>query len=520
MTWIDWSIVGAFYIILLGVGLYTRKFMRGIADFLVAGRGIRKCLGVTAGGAADMGAISIVAAMEAAHQAGPKLLWLAFFGLGWGIFVGKTGFVIHRYRETKVMTTPELFERRYSKGVRVVAGIICALSGILNMGIFPIVAGRFFTYFAGLPEHFSVCGFQLPTIPVLTAFLIGAGISFAFMGGQVSVVVTDFIQSTIISVMFIAMGICMYRVVQWDVLSAAFLSSENADSLLNPLSSKGQFGVTFFAYYLISRVFGVVSWSPTTQKFSSATSPKEARIMKLLYNLRSFSTAGMAYCGAATLAVMLLPQFGFLGVNAAVSKLDPSIQTQMIAPILLAKVLPVGFMGLMFAGVMAAFISTNDSYILTWAGVIVQDVIYPLRKEPLSRKQHIWLLRIVVIIVGIVIYFFGIFYKPTEAIYIFQQLTGAVYGTGGGVISTLGLYWRRGNTAGAYGAMIIGAIVPIANYILEQIWGPAYPFKGITGALIAMLGAIAAYFLLSYLTKNPHFDLEKMLNRPPKESKK
>ena len=68
MTWIDWGIIGGFYLGLVAVGTYSRKYMRGVADFLVAGRGMRKYLGYAAGGAADVGAISVVASMEALHR--------------------------------------------------------------------------------------------------------------------------------------------------------------------------------------------------------------------------------------------------------------------------------------------------------------------------------------------------------------------------------------------------------------------------------------------------------------------
>lgn len=520
MSWIDWSIVVVLYVLLTAVGIYSRKFMRGVADFLVAGRGMRRYLGLSAGSAADMGAISVVAAMQAYYLAGPSIIFVALIGLAKGIFVGKTGYVIKRYRETRIMTTPQLFEMRYSKGVRVLAGAICALSGILNMGIFPIVAGRFFTYFAGLPEQFELFGLMLPTIPILTAFLIGAAIAFAFMGGQVSVIVTDFIQATIISIMFIAMGLYMYKAVQWDSVSAALLSSDKVDLLLNPFSKHGQFGLKYLIFSIMSMALGVATWAPANQKISSASSPREAKVMMLFYNLRICGTAGLVYCGLATFSVLALPKFGFLGLAIDTGGLEMSIRNQMVAPILLAKVLPVGIMGLMFAGVMAAFISTNDSYLLSWAGIIVQDVIYPLRKKPLDRKQHIRLLRITVILVGLFTYIFGLVYKPGEAIVIFQLLTGAIYGAGAGAIITFGLYWRRGNTAGAYGALIVSAIVPIANKILEITIGESYPFKGITGGIIAIVAAVAIYFLLSFVTKNPHFDLEKMLNRPPRQPKK
>jgi len=555
----DWIIVVAFYVFLGGVGLYTKRFMRGVADFLVAGRGMRKYLGYAAGDAADKGAASTVAGMEAMFRGGPAVIFYGLFGLIWGIFIGKTGFIIHRYRETRIMTTPQLYEMRYSKGVRVTAGSICAISGVINMAIFPIVAGRFFTHFSGLPESFSVFGIVFPTVHVLTAFLIGAAILFALVGGQVSVVVTDFIQAIIMSFTFIALGYYTYRVVAWDSISEAFLAAENANNLLNPFSTGGEFGLKFFILAIITKVFATASWAPSMQKISSAATPRDARIIMLLYNLRVFSGAGMTYCGLAAFAAVTLPQLSHLGVADAVAKLPLLEQTQMAAPILLTKVLPVGIMGLLFAGMMAAFISTNDSYILTWAGIIIQDVAYPLMKKPLGRKQHLWLLRAMVLLIGIFLYVFGVSYKGTEAILIFQTFTGAIYTTGAGTLIILGLYWRRGNKYGAFTGLLVGSLLTLSKFfpVLMQaaaggiivsavvfcikkdrpalfallgltLWTSAtryiltfyfYDFGPLETAVVAYLAAFTAFVAVSLATPNPHFDLEKMLNRPPRKGK-
>ena len=516
MAPIDWFIIVFLYVALVFVGIWCRKFMKGVTDFLVAGRAMGKYLGYAVGNAADVGAISIVASMQAAYTGGPKMLFFGIFGLILGVFIGKTGFIVRRLRETRIMTLPQLFEMRYSKGVRVTAGIICFISGVLNMGIFPIVAGRFFTYFAGLPPQFQLLGIAMPTVPILTAFLIAAAIAFAFMGGQVSVLVTDFIQSIMMAFVFIMIGICMYRLVQWNSIQEAILTAENTEELLNPFTRAGEFGIFYFFMLIVQQLFGTAAWAPGIQKITSAKSPEEARKIMLLKNLRLLNGTGVRYCGLAALAIMVLPQFKELGLAEAISGIDESYRTQMICPILLSKILPVGLMGVLFAGMMSAFISTNDSYMLTWAGVLVQDVIYPLRKKPLPRKQHIWLLRIAVLVVGVIIYIFGLLYKPNEAIVIFQMMTGAIYIAGAGTIIMLGLYWRRGNKYGAYSALIAGATIPVLNQILLTLFPKSYDIKPVLAGLVAYLTSLAVFIIVSLLTPDPRFDLNKMLNRPPK----
>ena len=118
-------------------------------------------------------------------------------------------------------------------------------------------------------------------------------------------------------------------------------------------------------------------------------------------------------------------------------------------------------------------------------------------------------MRITVLCVGVFLYFFGIYYKPTEAIIVFQIISGAIYTTGAGTMIIFGLYWRRGNKYGAYAAMIVGALTPILNHIFK--WK-----SGIEGCIMAYLAAMVVYIVISMLTKNPRFNIEKMLNRPSK----
>ena len=115
-------------------------------------------------------------------------------------------------------------------------------------------------------------------------------------------------------------------------------------------------------------------------------------------------------------------------------------------------------------------------------------------------------------VVGILIFLFGIFYKHNEAIVVFQMLSGTIYIAGAGTMINLGLYWRRGNTYGAYAAIIAGASLPILNFIFK--WT-----GGIEAACLAYLSAFVSYVIVSLLTPHPHFDIEKMLHRPPRHKK-
>ena len=88
--------------------------------------------------------------------------------LVYGVF----GFGIERFRASKAMTAAQYHEMRYSRGVRVLVGIVMGVGGVLNMALFPTIGANFLSYYLGLPESFLLLGTQIPTVPFMVALLL------------------------------------------------------------------------------------------------------------------------------------------------------------------------------------------------------------------------------------------------------------------------------------------------------------------------------------------------------------
>lgn len=56
------------------------------------------------------------------------------------LIVGLTGFMVYRLRQSKILTIPEFYERRFGRRTLILGGVMLALGGILNMGLFLISA--------------------------------------------------------------------------------------------------------------------------------------------------------------------------------------------------------------------------------------------------------------------------------------------------------------------------------------------------------------------------------------------
>ena len=147
-------------------------------------------------------------------------------------------------------------------------------------------------------------------------------------------------------------------------------------------------------------------------------------------------------------------------------------------PNYLSKILPAGILGIVVAGMLAAFMSTHDSYLLCWSTIITNDIVEPLSGKQLTSDLKILISRIIILILGIYIFYWGMFYKGSDAIWDYLGITGAIYFTGAISVVVLGLYWPRASSTGAILALLGGlssiiGLEPIRVAIGINIHNPA-----------------------------------------------
>lgn len=507
----------------------TRSLMRGVADFLSANRVAGRYLLTISGEMGNFGVITLVAGWQAFTSAGFVSFWWPLMYTPLSIVFIMTGWVFYRLRETRALTVGQFLEMRYSRKFRVFAGLLCWISGIINFGIFPAIAARFLIYFCGLPNEFGVPGtsLHLATYPALMVADLGIALYFVLGGGQISVMVTECAQGMIACIAYVAIAVVTMMIVPWHYEVAALQTAPLNASMLNPFHTAQvkDFNVWFYLIQFFVSVYGYQAWLGGQGFMTSARNPHEQRMGALIANWRVMPLILMSSVLAlAGFTLLHSPHFAAQAaqVNASLQSIsNPSVRNEMLVPVALAHLLPIGIKGLVAMIVVFLSFTCHDTYLHSWGSIFVQDVLMPLRKKPFEPQEHIRWLRWSIAFVAVFIFIFSLVYTETDKIKMFQALTGTIWLAGAGSVLIGGLYGRFGTAAGAYCAMITGGLLGMAGILLPLYWKAHnmgdFPINGQYIMFIASLIAIVLYVVVSLATGNLKrpFNLERMLHRGP-----
>lgn len=483
---LDWAIVAVYLLATLWIGIRVNRYVDSMSSYVVAGRSLKSSIAIATMVGSELGLVTVMYSAQKGFTGG----FAAFhIGLVAGIvtlIVGMTGFIVVPLRRMEVMTIPEFYERRFGRGVRIAGGLVLALSGVLNMGLFLKAGALFVAGMTGITDP-TLVKFVMTALIVLVLF-------YTTMGGMVSVVITDYIQFVVLSFGMIAACVFAVRELGWSNIVEA-VQTVHGEAGFDPFHADG-----FGADYVVWMIFtaGLVSCAVWQTAVMRACSAASTEVVKRLY----------AWSSIGFLIRFLLPQF--LGICAlcffwnadaaratffteAGSPVSNPETTMQAMPLFLSQILPVGVLGLIAAGMLAAFMSTHDSYLLCWASVLAHDVVAPLRRGKLSERGELLVARIFIVIIGAFLLVWSLWFPLGQDLWDYMAVTGAIYFTGAFALLLFGLYWPRASRIGAYLALLLGSGAVLGLAPVQQVFGLSLASE--TVGLTTTAAALAAMVL-------------------------
>ena len=322
MATFDWLILVLPVCFVMWMGFRSRRYVRGVSDFLSAGRLCGRYVISMGDVANSLSIIGLVTYIEIHYKTGFSVGFWSSVLTPLTIALGLTGFVTYRFRETRAMSLGQFLEMRYSRRFRIAAAGLRSRSEMLANMIMPAVAARFFIQMLDLPPSFRVLGIEFSTYVSLMVLFLALAISLICFGGTLALVITDTIQGMIL---YPAMA-CFIVFLFWKFSLGREIMPVMADrvageSFINPYDIGRLRDFNLFTVVIVAAYGAVLNrgnWIGAGYS-TAAKNPQEQKMAGLLGNWRN-AIISVFYILIASALIAFLNHRNFASEAGAVRK--------------------------------------------------------------------------------------------------------------------------------------------------------------------------------------------------------
>lgn len=477
---LDWVVVAAYLVGTLWLGMVlARRGSASLAEFFVGGRAIPWWLAGASMAAATFNVDTplYVAGVVARRGIAGNWEWWAFAFTH--VFMAVV--LARLWRRAEVMTDAELIELRYhGRPAALLRGTRAFLFGIplncIAIG-YGMLAMRKVLVALGITDLVG-----LPGDPQLWAVLIIVLLTLAYAAasGLWGVVTTDFLQLVLaIAGAIIVAGYALAEVGGLGELRAALAAAGRADALrMTPRTDDAFFG-TFVAYLTLQwwTYRGADGGGMFVQRLSSVKNEAEAERAAVWFNVLNYVVRTWPWIVVGLAALVVLPTLD-----------DP----ELAYPLMMLRYLPAGLLGLVFASLLAAFMSTVSTQVNWGASYAVRDLYQRFWRPAAGDRRLVAVSRVATILITIVAALVSFVSSDVGTVFRFLILIG----NGTGTVLLLRWFWWRINAWAEWTALLAGTTLAILCITVPAL--VLLPF----GAKLAItaFGAAACWIPVMLLT--------------------
>jgi solute:Na+ symporter, SSS family len=392
MTWIDWIIILLYLAGMIYVGLFFQKKNKNFEDYFLASKGITMPLLIGTLVSTFFGLDTLFGTSEIGYFEGVTAFFA--YALPYTFMYVIMGLLAPKFRELNSNTFVDIMGERYGKFTRVISALCSFFYSINTMEIM------------GMGFIFALI-FKIPfSVGVLIAAVIV--VVYTYTGGLWAVATTDMVQFLIMAVTLgVALLICWFDVGGYVGVHAGLTAYLGEDPWYYFSPSGGYLTAGVIVAYALTSL-AVLCEPAFLQRIFAARSPKEAR-NALLIGTPIWTAYEFACCMLGITAVAVVG-LGLMG--------EPHPNQALIAVV--ARYIPAGFLGLFLAGVLAAAMSTADSYFLVASGNLVYDIYRPIFRPDIPDHKLVSYTKGAVLISAAISVALAFYFDRIMGVWVFQ----------------------------------------------------------------------------------------------------
>lgn len=459
-----------YFLLLLAVGIFSRRKLKNSADFIMGNRSLNFWLTALTAHASDMSAWLFMAFPAALYSKGLSQIWIAI-GLIVGMFLNWQ-FVAKRLRiETEkyqCYTLSSYFEKRFQDD----SGILRVLTATMSV-IF--LTAYLSSGLIGMELLFS----SLFGIDYYVGLSIATGVvvTYTLIGGFNTIAWTDFVQGTFLMVVIVLVAIMSYFTIPgWAAVQDTAALKQISLALVPDSSFESIFAIIFL---IMSWGLGYFGQPHIITKFMGIKDPAE--LNKSKYLGMSWQIVSLGAAAAIGLIGITFFKEGLQNPELVFVEMVKELYSPLIG-------------GFILCAFIAANMSTMDSQILVCASNLSEDFYKHLFKQNASPEHLLKISRFAVVLVSLVA--LGIAFARSTTILSMVLYAWSGLGSAFGPLVLSALYFPKSNRYGAIAGILVGGSLagfwPALNGYFTS-----YP---VPSMIPGFLGGFFAIYLVSKLT--------------------
>ncbi len=488
----------------IGIGFaFAKRANKNSENYFLGGRSLGPWVAALSAEASDMSGWLLMGLPGVAYWCGlADATWtavglIAGTYLNW-LLISKR---LRRYSTVvEAITIPDFFSARFREKKKVIMTI---------SSLFILV---FFTVY--MASCFVTCGKLFSTLfgtPYLVMTLVGAVfvIVYTFLGGFLAESASDFMQALIMIVALVAIMLGgLFAAGGWngfvgnvkDIPGFLEFFSIAQPTLQNDTQSvvngAAQFGAA--GGYGFITIISTLSWG--LGYFGMPQVLLRFMAIRRADELKKSRRIGTVWAAISLCAAVLI---GVIGRALYPIELLTAGSAESVFILLSTRLLPPLLAGLTMAGIVAAAISSADSYLLIAASAVSKNIYQGVFKKDATDKQVMRVSRITLLVIAVL----GLLMALDEQSVIFQIVSFAWAGFGAtfGPLMIFSLFWKRINHTGALAGMISGGVMV---FVWKLLIRPMGGVLGIYELLPAFLTSCIVIVVVSLLTPKPSEELD------------
>ncbi|WP_367322557.1 sodium:solute symporter family protein [Streptomyces sp. HUAS ZL42] len=451
-NWLDYTILGIYFAVVLGIGFAARRSVKTSLDFFLSGRSLPAWVTGLAFIAANLGATEILGMAANSAQYGVYTThWYWIGAIPAMVFLGLV--MMPFYYGSKVRSVPEFLLLRFDKWAHLLSSILFAFAAILIAGVNLYALAIVVEALLGWPQWVAI---------VVAGFFV---LAYITLGGLSSAIYNEVLQFFVILAALIPISVLgLKKVGGWDGLEDSLTKTHSPDFVTawggTGIGDANPLGANWLTIVLgLGFVLSFGYWTTNFAEVQRALSAKNLSAAQRTPLIAAFPKIFIVF-------LVMIPGLVAAVVVPSIGTARSDLQYNHAIPYLMRQLLPNGVLGIAVTGLLAAFMAGMAANVSSFNTVFTTDI---WAKYVVRHREDAYYVRFgrLITAIGVLASIGTAFLASSFSnIMSYLQTLFSFFNVPMFVVFIIGMFWKRASMKSGFWGLLAGTTAAMINYFV------------------------------------------------------